>query len=125
MKILLLLIINAFSPTDSFLEKLEKAEIKHPKIVLAQAILETGWFSSDLCKQKNNYFGFWYNKQFKEFRDIEHCLQYYKTWQTKWYKGGDYYSFLECLYVGEKGDCKRYASDPKYIDKLQAIVNKL
>ena len=31
--------------------------IRHPKIVLAQAILETGWFTSPVCRNKHNLFG--------------------------------------------------------------------
>lgn len=31
--------------------------IRHPKIVLAQAILETGWFRSPLCRNRHNLFG--------------------------------------------------------------------
>lgn len=31
--------------------------IQHPRIVLAQAILETGWFRSPLCRNRHNLFG--------------------------------------------------------------------
>lgn len=31
--------------------------IRHPKIVLAQAILETSWFRSPLCRNRHNLFG--------------------------------------------------------------------
>ena len=31
--------------------------IQHPRIVLAQAILETGWFRSLLCRNRHNLFG--------------------------------------------------------------------
>ena len=31
--------------------------ILYPKIVLAQAILETGWFRSSVCRNKHNLFG--------------------------------------------------------------------
>ena len=34
-----------------------KNGILYPKIVLAQAILETGWFRSSVCRNKHNLFG--------------------------------------------------------------------
>ena len=41
----------------NLLAEIEKNGIKYPKIVLAQAILETGWFKSPVCRNKHNLFG--------------------------------------------------------------------
>ena len=44
--------------------------IKHPKIVLAQAILETGWFRSPLCRNRHNLFGLTNPKTRKYYKFI-------------------------------------------------------
>ena len=42
---------------DRLYATLQKYGIRYPKIVLAQAILETGYFTSRVCLDKNNLFG--------------------------------------------------------------------
>jgi uncharacterized FlgJ-related protein len=42
---------------DRLYAALQKYGIRYPKIVLAQAILETGYFTSRVCLDKNNLFG--------------------------------------------------------------------
>ncbi len=37
--------------------EIKKNGILYPKVVLAQAILETGWFTSPLCRDRHNLFG--------------------------------------------------------------------
>ena len=57
--------VNLYNPTSALPEltipnliaEIRKNNIKHPKIVLAQAILETGWFKSSVCRKKHNLFG--------------------------------------------------------------------
>lgn len=44
----------------NLLAEIKKNGIKYPKIVLAQAILETGWFKSSVCRNKHNLFGLTY-----------------------------------------------------------------
>ena len=96
--------------------------IECPKIVYAQAQLESTNFTSNVYQTKNNMFGFRYKKKYIEFRDWKHCVDYYKFWQSKWYKGQDYYEFLECLWKHKNGDCVPYASDEDYINKLKSIM---
>jgi hypothetical protein len=103
-------------------KELIKQKVKHPNIVIKQIILETGWLKCTNCSlDSNNIFGFWYKKAYKKFDTWQEGVLYYKTWQEKWYITGDYYAFLECIYKGSKGDCKRYASDPMYVYKLKKI----
>lgn len=108
--------------TKEVLTELEKQEVWYPEVVLAQAILETGWFGCEKCSlDKNNLFGLWDSRNQKYFE--------YDTWQESigGYKRGiqykffrkdykDYYKFLE-----EIG----YAEDPNYISKLKTIVKKI
>lgn len=105
------------STKDNIESLLTKHDVQYPKIVLAQAILESGWFKCTDCSWKyNNPFGFFWKGEYKKFKDLNHAVVYYKTWQDKWYKKGDYYSFL--VKIG-------YAEDPQYIHKLKQIVKRL
>lgn len=49
--------------------EIKENNIKYPKIVLAQAILETGWFKSSVCRNKNNLFGLT-NPRTKTYYDL-------------------------------------------------------
>lgn len=100
----------------------DSTDIKHKEIVLRQSLLETGLYKCTNCSlDKNNIFGWYYKKKYLSFTHWKESIQYYFKWQNKWYKEGDYYSFLECIYKHGDGRCVRYATDPKYIDKLKAI----
>ena len=81
-------------------------EVKHPDIVLKQAILETGWFKSEYCVKRHNLFGFYdsKNKTYMTFNTWQESVIYYKNWQDKRYKGGDYYQFLSNIGYTYKGD---------------------
>ena len=90
-----------------------EAGIQYPEIVLKQAILETGWLKCTKCSlTKNNIFGFYYKKKYISFDNWLECVDYYKRWQDRHYKGGDYYQFLKD--VG-------YATSPTYVQKLKQI----
>ncbi len=71
--------------------------IKNPKIVLKQAIYETGHFKSKIFKSKNNLFGFRRSKSYLTFNSWQSCVVYYKNWQEKYYRDTtqDYYIFLQ------------------------------
>ena len=89
-------------------------DVQHPEIVLNQAILETGHFTSNICKQKNNLFGLYdsANSEYMKFSHwIESCIAYKNMVQYK-YKGGCYYEFLDNL---------PYAEDTEYINKLKSL----
>ena len=95
--------------------------IEHPEIVTKQSILETGWYKCDKCSMRyNNIFGFRLSKnateenplgylKFDHWRD---SVLYYVKWQKKWYKGGDYYTFLKSI---------GYATSKTYLSKLKTI----
>jgi flagellum-specific peptidoglycan hydrolase FlgJ len=92
--------------------EIQRQGIEHPEIVLAQSILETGWFKSYGCTHRKNLFGFYWKGSFKQWDTWEESVKYYADWQRRHFKGGCYYEFLEG--VG-------YASDSKYIEKLKSI----
>lgn len=88
-------------------------EIEQPDIVIRQVIAETRWLKCRNCSLKfNNLFGFLTKSGYMEFDNWKESVRYYKEWQNKLYKGGDYYSFLSR--VG-------YATAPNYILLLKQI----
>lgn len=88
--------------------------IKHPRIATAQAILESGNFSSEVFQKYNNPFGL-YNSRKKDYYKFNHwtdAILAYQTMIEYKYEGGDYYSFLDSI---------GYATDQDYIRKVKAI----
>lgn len=106
------------SPQDGLWEALLFYDIKHPEIVYAQALLETGYFKSKGCTRDNNLFGL-YNSKMKRYHKFNHWAESvvkYKEWiQYKYKPPNDYYEFLRKIH---------YAEDPMYITKLKQIVKK-
>lgn len=98
-------------------EALSFYDIKHKDIVLAQAILETGDFNSELLRKNNNLFGLYNSKkqQYYKFNHWSESIVAYKNMIQNKYtdKYNNYYVFLENI---------NYAEDPKYINKLKQIV---
>lgn len=90
-------------------------EIDSPKIVFAQAQLESGYFTSNIYKTYNNFLGL-YNSKTQDYYSFTHwsdCLRAYKTSiQYKWNRDCSYYEFLQNL---------PYAEDPNYITKLKQL----
>lgn len=95
------------------LKELERQNVPHAKIVLAQSKLETGGYTSKVCKTHNNIFGIRKNNKYKRYDNYLDCIADYKKHISSKYKGGDYYVFLEKL---------GYAEDPEYTKKLKNIV---
>ena len=89
--------------------------ILYPKIVLAQAILETGWFRSSVCRNKHNLFGLT-NPRTGKYYEFNHWTEsvwaYYTKVQYK-YKGGNY-----LLWFDEIG----YAENPRYVYEIIKIL---
>ena len=92
----------------------EYYEIQQPDIVVGQAILETGFFKSDLCLKQHNLFGL-FNSRTMDFYSFNHWTESVKAYRDKVqyrYQDGDYYDWLERI-------C--YAEDSLYVSKLKNI----
>ena len=84
--------------------------------MLAQAKLETGNYTSTLCKKHGNLFGLKRKGDYAKFNNWQESVKAYRDWVQYKYKGGDYYVFLKKI---------GYASDPKYIIKVKEMVKRI
>lgn len=102
----------------SMLTACEYYGIKYPRIVTAQAVLESGYFKSKVFRKYNNPFGL-YNSRIKAYYKFNHWTESIKAYvemiEYK-YIEGDYYEFLKNLL---------YAEDERYIDKIKVIEKSL
>lgn len=93
--------------------------IQHPRIVLAQAILETGWFRSPLCRNRHNLFGL-INPKTGKYYEFNHWTESVRAYYTKVqykYKGGNYLLWLRDI---------GYAEDPRYVrEVIKVLKNNL
>ena len=89
--------------------------IQYPRIVLAQAILETGWFRSPLCRNRHNLFGLTNPKtgKYYEFNYWTESVRAYYTKVQYKYKGGNYLLWLRDI---------GYAEDPMYVREVIHIL---
>lgn len=115
-------LLSAGQTTSEVLKELKKQDVKFPEIVLAQSLLETGWYQCSGCSMDvNNLFGLYNSREKKYFPYAnwkESIGGYKRGIQYKYFKKEykDYYQFLD-----EIG----YASDPQYTIKLKQLVKKL
>jgi uncharacterized FlgJ-related protein len=99
--LLMLVLFSSFNVDPVFENKvycyIKSIGIKHPDIVLKQAIYESGHFNSNIYKTKNNLFGFRRTQTYLSYKNWQACVDYYKVWQDKYYKdvNQDYYTFLQ------------------------------
>jgi len=98
---------------ENVLAELKRQQIPHANIVLAQSRLETGNYTSKVCKNKNNLFGIRKGNKYKSYNSWKESISDYKRLISSRYKNGDYYQFLERI---------KYAEDKMYIQSLKEIV---
>ncbi len=101
---------------SNYYDTLIALEVSDPEKVLAQSLLETGYFTSSICKTYNNTLGLYnsYKKDYFKFDSWQESILYYKyliEYRKK--KGEDHFMFLKRI---------GYAEDPKYISKVKNIL---
>lgn len=97
---------------DMVYTQLCRDSVLFPEIVTRQAILETGWFTSQVFESYNNLFGFMHGNSYWSYPTWKASIRHYKNWQLKNYRKGDYYEFLTRI---------GYAEEPTYIQRLKGI----
>ena len=96
--------------TEQVKKEHERQQVPQASIVLAQARLETGNFTSQKCKRDHNLFGIKHAGKYAKYKTWKESIVDYKKRISSRYNGGCYYEFL--YRIG-------YASDPNYIRKLK------
>lgn len=113
---------------EKFINYVYSLNPKYPEIIIAQAILETGNFSSFLFYNNNNLFGMTTigNRPTTSIGS-EHGFAYFKTWKDSVLD----YLIYQCLYLNDKTYEEYlqylddvYAEDESYINKVQTIANE-
>lgn len=103
---------------ENLLTVLGEVGISNKLFVLAQAMLETGNFKSDVCRRKHNLFGLYNSKrrEYYRFARWEDSVVAYKNMIQYRYKGGNYLHFLKRI---------GYAEDPRYIVKVAQMARNI
>ena len=103
---------------ENLVSELGEVGISNKLFVLAQALLETGNFKSNVCKQKHNLFGLYNSKrrEYYRFARWEDSVVAYKNMIQYRYKGGNYLHFLKRI---------GYAEDPRYITKVAQMARNI
>ncbi len=107
---------------NNLFKVMAKYDIKFPKIVAAQCILESGWMSSELCTKWCNLFGLYDSREgdYYHFKTwMESVEAYGRLVQKKWNPriDKDYYAFLKRIGYAENMD--------SYNAKVRAIAKTL
>lgn len=103
---------------ENLISVMDEVGISNQLFVLAQAVLETGNFESNVCRNYHNLFGLYdsRNKCYYKFARWEDSVIGYQKFIQYRYKGGNYLSFLRRI---------GYAEDPHYTSKVAQIAKRL
>lgn len=114
---------------EKLVAELKRLNVKHPHIVMAQSMLETGHWKSRIFRENHNLFGM------KEARSrvntaagTRHNHAYYETWMESICD----YAFYQCRYLGGiRTEAEyyaylgnSYAEDPNYVKVVKETVSR-
>ena len=102
----------------NLIDVMEEVGLSNQLFVLAQAVLETGHFTSPVCKNYHNLFGLYdsKHKDYYRFARWEDSVVGYQKFIQYRYKGGNYLQFLKRI---------GYAEDPRYTTTVAKIAAQL
>ena len=102
----------------NLIDVIEEVGLSNQLFVLAQAVLETGYFTSPVCKNYHNLFGLYdsKHKDYYRFARWEDSVIGYQKFIQYRYKGGNYLQFLKRI---------GYAEDPRYTTTVAKIATQL
>ncbi len=127
-KLIIIKEFNKFSE-DKLIEKLKELNVKFPYIVLAQAKVETGNFTSKIFREGNNLFGMKEAKmRATTAKGTENNHACYENWTQSVYD----YALYQCRYLSALSNDEQYfqyleqnyAEDPSYVNKLRGLITK-
>lgn len=113
---------------ESVYDRIFQLRLEHPDIVMAQCILESGGFTSELFREGNNCLGMKVPGQrptfavgvcrgHAKFRTWHDCIADYALWQSAYGRGLSDEAYLALL-------DRIYAEDGSYTTKLRSIICK-
>jgi len=88
-----------------------------PDFIVAQAMLETGYFTSYGSRERHNIFGFWNGERYLVFDNWQESIDYYYKWLTKKGYQTDFKTLRETL-INKWGAPDMLA----YIGKVEWII---
>ncbi|HVQ09456.1 MAG TPA: glucosaminidase domain-containing protein [Allosphingosinicella sp.] len=90
--------------TERVFQAICAAGIRHPEIVMRQALLETGNLRHPMLMTRNNLFGF-RSRAYLRFDKWQDSVAYYKRWQDRHYTNPseNYFRFLDRIRYASPG----------------------
>lgn len=107
--------------------ELQKQGVLHWRVVLAQAIVETGWdFNSALYQRTHNFIGMRVpgsrpstrngeHKGYSSYATWQDCVADIKIWQDHFWKGGSRQQYLDKI-------SRVWAQAPDYVSHLHKLI---
>jgi hypothetical protein len=129
-----LLVINLQVEKNKFtkeklVDELKRLNVKFPYIVMAQSIIETGYWKSKVFKENHNLFGMKQaNVRINTANGTQNGHAYYDDWRQSVYD----YAFYSCRYLGGINTeeeyytylGQNYAEASNYVQILKTTVEK-
>lgn len=112
---------------ESLVDLLKELNVKFPHIVMAQSIVETGHWTSNIFKENHNLFGM---KQARVRVNTARGTQYNHAYYDNWRESVYDYAFYQCRYLGSiktEDDYFQYLSESyaeadDYINTLKEVI---
>jgi hypothetical protein len=114
---------------EKFINELKSLNVKFPYIVMAQSILETGHWKSQVFKENHNLFGMKQaNIRINTAKGTNLNHAYYDDWKESVYD----YAFYQCRYMGNADTEEEYflalgssyAEAGNYVEALKTVIAK-
>jgi hypothetical protein len=114
---------------EKFADELKRLNVKFPHIAMAQSIIETGHWKSNIFKENSNLFGM---KQATVRINTANGTQNGHAYYDDWYQSVYDYAFYQCRYLGGIDTeeeyyaylSSSYAEAGNYIQVIKATVEK-
>jgi hypothetical protein len=114
---------------DRFIQELKRLDVKFPHIVMAQSMIETGNWKSEIFRQNHNLFGMREAKsRVNTALGTNLNYAYYENWKDSVYD----YAFYQCTYLSQiKTEeeyfsylATAYAESPGYVSAIKSLIQK-